>query len=154
MLPDRVDRSSGINVASDLVSVHVRGVGKALGETMVLLNDGIENISEEFIGILISSIDTAVLVIELNSTSDGLSKSESRGLGLESSKLGPFFGGDVLSYQTVSGFNVREWRSLKEIQNMKSTIDEVVKVKKDEKNVEQGKKRGQNLSYMNDLGFT
>ena len=120
---------------------------------MVLLNDGIENISEEFIGILISSIDTTVLVIELNSTSNGLSKSESRGLGLESSKLGPFFGGDVLSYQTVSGFNVREWRSLKEIQNMKSTIDEVVKVKKDEKNVEQ-EKRGQNLSYMNDLGFT
>ena len=153
MLPDRVDRSSGINVASDLVSVHVRGVGKALGETMVLLNDGIENISKEFIGILISSIDTTVLVIELNSTSNGLSKSESRGLGLESSKLGPFFGGDVLSYQTVSGFNVREWRSLKEIQNMKSTIDEVVKVKKDEKNVEQ-EKRGQNLSYMNDLGFT
>ena len=153
MLPDRVDRSSGINVASDLVSVHVRGVGKALGETMVLLNDGIENISKEFIGILISSIDTAVLVIELNSTSDGLSKSESRGLGLESSKLGPFFRGDVLSYQTVSGFNVREWRSLKKIQNMKSTIDEVVKVKKDEKNVEQ-EKRGQNLSYMNDLGFT
>ena len=153
MLPDRVDRSSGINVASDLVSVHVRGVGKALGETMVLLNDGIENISEEFIGILISSIDTTVLVIELNSTSNGLSKSESRGLGLESSKLGPFFRGDVLSYQTVSGFNVREWRSLKEIQNMKSTIDEVVKVKKDEKNVEQ-EKRGQNLSYMSDLGFT
>ena len=140
MLPDRVDRSSGINVASDLVSVHIRGVGKALGETMVLLNDGIENISEEFIGILISSIDTTVLVIELNSTSNGLSKSESRGLGLESSKLGPFFGGDVLSYQTVSGFNVREWRSLKEIQNMKSTIDEVVKVKKDEKNVEEEKK--------------
>ena len=136
MLPDRVDRSSGINVASDLVSVHVRGVGKALGETMVLLNDGIENISKEFIGILISSIDTTVLVIELNSTSNCLSKSESRGLGFESSKLGPFVSSDVLCYQTVSGFNVREWRCLKEMQIMNSTFVDVWKVKKEKKNVE------------------
>ena len=136
MLPDRVDRSSGINVASDLVSVHVRGVGKALGETMVLLNDGIENISKEFIGILISSIDTTVLVIELNSTSNCLSKSESRGLGFKSSKLGPFVSSDVLCYQTVSGFNVREWRCLKEMQIMNSTFVDVWKVKKEKKNVE------------------
>ena len=70
--PGGVDRGLGVNVALDLGHVHVRGVAEALGEAVVLGDDGVEDISKHDIGVLVSRIDTTVLVIELNSAGNGL----------------------------------------------------------------------------------
>lgn len=51
----------GVNVALDLGDIHVRGVLEVGGEAVVLADEGIEDISEVNVGVLITSIDTAVL---------------------------------------------------------------------------------------------
>ena len=74
--PGGVDRGLGVNVALDLGHVHVGGVAEALGEAVVLSDDGVEDISKHDIGVLVSSIDTTVLVIELNSAGNGLDQTK------------------------------------------------------------------------------
>ena len=64
--------SSGINVALDFIGIHVRSVFEVLGEAMVLLNDGVKDICEILVGISITSVNTAMLIVEFHSTSDGL----------------------------------------------------------------------------------
>merc|ERR1719477_177577 len=54
-----VDWSSGINVASDLVDIHVRSVLGIRADSVVVLDDGIEDLGEVLVAIPISSIDTA-----------------------------------------------------------------------------------------------
>ena len=54
------------------------GIG---ADPMVLLDDRIEDIGEVFVGVPISSVDSAVLVVELYCTRDRLGKSEARGCG-------------------------------------------------------------------------
>jgi len=105
----RVNGDIGFNVGGDFGGVHVRGVLEVSSKTMVLTDEGIKDISEVKIRILITSIDTAMLVVELNGTSDSLGQGETRGCGNMVAQFCPFFGGDVLGSQGVSRFDFGEW---------------------------------------------
>ena len=62
-LPDGVDWDFSCDISLDLGGVHVRGVLEVSWESVVLADEGIEDIGEVDIGVLISGIDTAVLQI-------------------------------------------------------------------------------------------
>jgi len=98
----RVNGDLGVNIGGDLGGIHVRGVLEVSGETVVLHDEGIENISEIDVRIFITSIDTAMLVVEFNSASNGLGQSEAGGGGHMVTQFSPFFGSDVLGSQGVS----------------------------------------------------
>ena len=97
------------NISGDLGRVHVRGVFEIGGEAMVFANEGIEYIGKVNVGILIASIDTAMLVVEFNCTSDGFSQGETGSFGYDSSEFTPFFFGYVFGNQGVLGFDIGEW---------------------------------------------
>jgi hypothetical protein len=104
----RVDRYISLNIASDLGGVHVRGVLKVSRESMVLADEGVEDISEVNIGVLITSIDTAMLVVEFNGAGNSLGQGELRGLGDNLVELVPFFFSHVLGNQGVLGLDFGE----------------------------------------------
>ena len=53
-----VDGHSGLNVALDLLWVHVGLVLGVSGDAVVLLDDGIEDLREVLVGVPVTSIDT------------------------------------------------------------------------------------------------
>ena len=69
-----LDRSIGVDVAIDLGGIHVRSMLEVISQSMVFSDDGIEDIGKVDIRIGITSIDTTMLVIKLNSASNGLQK--------------------------------------------------------------------------------
>merc|ERR1719445_1804979 len=77
-----VNWNSFIDISSDLGSIHVRGVLSISADSMVVLDDGIKDLGEIFVAVPVTSIDTAVLVVKLNSTGTGLGDGEAAGLGL------------------------------------------------------------------------
>merc|ERR1712055_247926 len=87
--PARVNRNILSNIALNLVHIHVGGVPGRGADSMVLLDQGVEHRGEVLVGVPVTSVDTAVLVVEINSASNGLSKGESRGLGSDAIKLVP-----------------------------------------------------------------
>jgi len=97
--PDGVDWDFGVDVSVDLGGVHVRDVLEVGGESVVLADQRVEDIGEVDVGVLVSGVDAAVLVVELNSASNGLGQGEARGLGDDSAELVPFLLGDVLGHQ-------------------------------------------------------
>jgi len=104
-----VDWSSGINVSSDLVDIHVRSVLSIRADSMVVLDDGIEDLGEVLVAIPISSIDTAVLVVKFNSTGASLGNGEATGLGLDILDSVPSLLGHVLGDQGVLGLDFGEF---------------------------------------------
>merc|ERR1719436_980764 len=106
---DRVNGDLRCYVSLDVFNVHVGNVFEASGETMVFANKRVKYISKVKVGIFVTSIDTAVLVIEFYCDSDSLSQSESRGLCDNAGKLVPFFFGDMLGNQRVLGFDFWEF---------------------------------------------
>jgi len=108
--PGRVDGNIGFDVAGDFARVHVGGVLEVGGKAMVFADEGVEDISKVDVGVLVTSIDTTVLVVELNGASNGLGQGELGSLGHDASQLVPLLLGDVLSHQRVLGFDVREGR--------------------------------------------
>merc|ERR1719188_2091206 len=72
------------NVSLDFLYIHVGNVFESSWETVVFTDEGVEDISEVEVGVFITSIDTAMLVVE-------------------------FFLGDVLSNQGVLGFDFWEF---------------------------------------------
>ncbi len=70
----RLDGGLRVDVALDLAHVHVRGVLEVLVQAMVLQDDGLKDILEVLVGVSISSIDAAVLVVELDGAGNGLWK--------------------------------------------------------------------------------
>jgi len=104
--PGGVDRDIGLNIACDLGGVHVGGVFEVSRKAMVLADEGIENISKVNVGVFVTSIDTAMLVVELYSAGNGLGQSELRGLGDDAGELVPLLLGDVLSHQRVFGLDI------------------------------------------------
>jgi len=76
---------------------------------VVFADEGIENISEVDVRILVTSIDTTMLVVEVNSASNSLGQSEARGLGHMVSQFCPLFGGDVFGGQGVFRSDFGEW---------------------------------------------
>merc|ERR1719431_698110 len=106
--PARVNRDIRRDVSLDLANIHIRGVPGRGADSVVLLDQGVEHRGEVLVGVPVTSVDTTVLVVEPNSASNGLSKGESRGLGLDSLELLPFILGDILGNKRVLGLNVRE----------------------------------------------
>jgi hypothetical protein len=107
--PGGVNGHIGLDVASDLGGVHVRDMLEVSRETMVLADEGVEDLCEVNVGIFVTSVDAAMLVVELDSTSDGLGQSELGGLADNASELVPLFLGDVLGNQGVLGLDLGEW---------------------------------------------
>jgi len=106
--PAGVNRYISLNVASDLGGVHVGGVLEVGSKTMVLADEGVEDLSEVNIGVLITSIDTAMLVVELNCAGNSLGQGELRGLGNNFVELVPFVFSHVLGNQGVLGLDFGE----------------------------------------------
>ena len=98
----------GVDIALDLGRIHVRNMLEASWESVVLADQGIEDISKVNVGVLITGIDATVLVVEPNSASNGLGKSKTGGLGLDPAEFVPLFLCNVLGDQAVLGLNVRE----------------------------------------------
>jgi len=98
---DGVDGDLWEDVAVDLGDVHVGGVLEVGGEAVVLADEGIKDILEVNVGVLVTSVDAAVLVVELDSASNGLGQGEARGLGDVGTQLVPLFLGHVLGNQAV-----------------------------------------------------
>jgi len=96
-----VDGNLGVDVTVDLGGVHVRGVLSISRDTMVLLDQRIEDNGEVLVGIPVTGIDTAMLVVKVDGASAGLGKGETAGLGLNILELVPFFLGDVLGHKRV-----------------------------------------------------
>merc|ERR1719213_609935 len=107
--PSRVNRNISSNISLDLGGIHVRGVLGVSRDSVVLLNDGIKDRSKVLVGVPVSSIDSTMLVVELNSTGNGLNESEARGLGLDSLQLLPDRLGNMRGNQRMFGLNVGEW---------------------------------------------
>jgi len=107
--PDGVDGDLGVDVAVDLAGVHVGNVLEVSGESVVLADEGVEDICEVDVGVLITGVDSAVLVVELNSAGHGLGQGEARGLGDDATQLVPLLLGDVLGSQAVGGLDGGEF---------------------------------------------
>ena len=99
---------TSVHITLDLADIHVSGVLSIGTDTMVLLDDSIEDLSEVLVGVPISSIDTAVLVIEVYGASNGLSKGEASSLGGDVLDFVPSLLGHMLGDQGVLGLNNRE----------------------------------------------
>merc|ERR1719310_770195 len=104
-----VDWDSGLDVADDLLGVHVGGVLGIGRDTVVVLDDGIEDLGEVLVGVPITSVDTAVLVVELDGTGAGLGDGEAAGLGLDVLDFVPSLLGHVLGHQGVGGLDDGEF---------------------------------------------
>ena len=70
------DWSSGINVSSDLVNIHVRSVLGIRADSMIVLDESIEDPGEVLVAMAISSVDTAVLIVEYKSICNSLDEGE------------------------------------------------------------------------------
>ena len=103
-----MDGDIRFNVAGDFAGVHVGGVLEVSSKAMVLADEGVEDISKVDVGVLVTSIDTTMLVVELNSTSNGLGQCKLGSLGDDASQFVPFLLGDVLSHQRVLGLDIGE----------------------------------------------
>jgi len=97
----RVNWDSLVDISSDLGGIHVRGVLSIGADSMVVLDDGIEDLREIFVAVPVTSIDTAVLVVKLNSTGTGLGDGEAAGLGLDVLEAVPSLLGHVLGHKGV-----------------------------------------------------
>ena len=76
--PDRLDRDVFVNVALDLINIHVAGVGGISANAMVLLDQRVKDLGEVLVGVFIPSIDATVLIIELDGAGDCLGEGEPR----------------------------------------------------------------------------
>jgi len=103
-----VNGDLGVDVADNLGGVHVRSVLGISGDAMVLLNQRIEDDSKVLVRVPVSSVDAAMLVVELNGAGNGLGEGESTGLGLDGLQLVPFLLGHVLGDKRVGGLDVGE----------------------------------------------
>merc|ERR1719490_244086 len=101
----RVDGSIGDNITLDLAGIHVRGVLGRWADSVVLTDERVKDGGEVLVGVPVSGVDTAVLVVELNGASDGLDEGESRSLGLDSLEQLPLVLGDELGNQRVLGLD-------------------------------------------------
>jgi len=103
-----VDGDIGVDVSLNLLNIHVRGVLGIGGDSMVLLDDSIKDIGEILVGIPVTGVDAAVLVVELNSAGNGLGEGEARGGGDNAREFIPSLLGDVLGDQAVLRLDVGE----------------------------------------------
>merc|ERR1719239_608218 len=101
----RVDRDIRVNITLDLASVHVGGVHSRGKDSVVFLDKRVEDGGEVLVGVPVTGVDAAVLVVELHGDSDGLVKGEARCLGLDVLQLLPLVLSDVLGDKRVLGLD-------------------------------------------------
>lgn len=70
--PGGLNRGVGVDVSLDLGHVHVGLVLKVSLEAVVLQDDGLKDILEVLVRVSISSVDSTVLVVEVDGTSNSL----------------------------------------------------------------------------------
>merc|ERR1712012_423143 len=104
----RVNGDIRVDIALNLADVHVRGVPCRGTDSVVLLDQGVKDWGEVLVRIPVTSVDAAVLVVELDCAGNGLGKSESGGLGGDVLQLVPLVLGDVLGNKGVLGSNEGE----------------------------------------------
>jgi len=100
-----VDWDSGFNVSLDLLGVHVGLVLGVGSDSMVFLDDGIKDLREVLVGVPVTSIDSAVLIVKLHGASNSLGDGEVTGLGLDVLHLVPPVLSDVLGHKGVGGLD-------------------------------------------------
>merc|ERR1719295_41713 len=91
------------NVDSD-VPVHscrIRSVSSRGQDSMVFLDDWVENNGKVLVRIPVTSIDTAMLVVKFNRYSNSLVQCESGGLCLDVLEFLPFVFGDMFGHKRV-----------------------------------------------------
>ena len=96
-----VDGHLSVDVALDLVDVHVGGVLGIGRDAMVLLDDGVEDLGEVLVAIPVSGVDAAVLVVELDGALAARLEGASGGGGLDVLQFVPPLLGHVLGNQGV-----------------------------------------------------
>merc|ERR1719193_1565214 len=104
----RVDRDIRVNITLDLAGIHVRGVHSRGKDSVVLLDKRVEDGGEVLVRVPVTSVDAAVLVVELHGHSNSLVKGEARCLGLDVLQLLPLVLSDVLGNKRVLGLDDRE----------------------------------------------
>merc|ERR1712012_1513450 len=85
----RVNGDIRVDIALNLADVHVRGVPCRGTDSVVLLDQGVKDWGKVLVRIPVTSVDAAVLVVELDCAGNGLGKSESGGLGGDVLQLVP-----------------------------------------------------------------
>merc|ERR1712012_1352605 len=101
----RGDGDIRVDIALNLADVHVRGVSCRGTDSVVLLDQGVKDWGEVLVRIPVTSVDAAVLVVELDCAGNGLGKSESGGLGGDVLQLVPLVFSDVLGNKGMLGSN-------------------------------------------------
>ena len=77
-------------------------------DSMVFLDDGIEDISEILVGVPVTGVDSTMLVVELNSAGNSLGEGETGSCSDVLVELVPLLLGDMLCNQRVCGLDVGE----------------------------------------------
>ena len=95
---------------------------------MVLLDQGVEHRGKVLVGVPVTSVDTAVLVVELDGTGAGLGDGEVAGLGLDVLHLVPPLLGDVLGDQGVLGLDVGEFSRHVDASVFRSSVTMIILV--------------------------
>merc|ERR1711981_583622 len=106
---DRVNWDIRANVSLDFFNVHVGDMFEASGKAMIFADEWVKDLSKVKIGVFVTSIDTAMLVIEFYCNSNSLCQSESGGLCDNSAEFVPFLFGDMLGNQGVLRFDFWEF---------------------------------------------
>ena len=99
--PDGLDAGVGIDAFVDLGEVHVALMDGCGGDVVVIIDDGIEHVTELNVRVPITGVYAAMLVLELNGTGDGFGESELRGSRTYLVQLLPGGLCEVFSNQTV-----------------------------------------------------
>jgi len=110
--PARVNWNISFDISSQLRSIHIRCMGRIGRDSMVFLDYWIKDWGKVLVGIPVTSIDTTVLVIKLNCTSNCLNEGESGCFGLNSLQKIPFVFSHMLCNQGMFWLYFRE-RSIK-----------------------------------------
>ena len=104
-----VDGHLSVDVALDLVDVHVGGVLGIGRDAMVLLDDGVEDLGEVLVAIPVSGVDAAVLVVELDGAGTARLEGAAGSLRLDVLQFVPLLLRHVLRHQGVHGLDDREF---------------------------------------------
>ena len=71
-----MDGDIGVDIALDLANIHVGSVPGRGADSVVLLDKRVKDRGKVLVGVPVTGVDTAVLVVELHGAGDGLAEGE------------------------------------------------------------------------------